>query len=379
MKRILLGRRFRRAVFVLWATLLMGSLGAMGAAAQQNQSYGASQTGYFTKTQDPTRTAGGQVADEDAPVGTCLIPYNPSLPTGGGYCLNPASLTGGTPGWPRKDNYVYVAKIGDDENAIGIVTPDLSSLPFGATILAISFEFQIENEPDTGTISYDPAAASPIKACLATSDWAAGDAGAWDLKPHYDCATQSPIARIKEPEVRREPDSTGAVRDRRVVTLGVNLMPMAEQWATDRPNFGIALVSSPEAPSDFQVAIRTITDFAKDAMVTRVSFDAPEEDFVLDDFFVDTEGTGAASFGDFSGEIPVASGAFSTAPPVPAETALAVSNPVTPLWVWAILPIGLAGLTLLARVTTAEVQLSAERVGPVGRLMQRRSTAREGG
>jgi hypothetical protein len=259
------------------------------------------------------------------------------------------------------------------------VTPDLTSIPFGATIRAISFEFQIENEADSGTINYDPAATSPIKACLATSDWAPGDSGAWDLKPNYDCATES-VTTVAKTEVRREPDATGTIRDRRVVTLAVNLMPMAEQWAKDRPIFGIALVPTLESPSDFQVAIRPITDFAKDAMVTRVSFDAPADEFALDEFFGDTEGT--VSFGDL-GSADIASngaGAFSTAAPtVPTEAILPVSNPVTPVWVWAILPIGLAGLTLLARVTTAEVELADERVGPVSRLMERRGSGREGG
>lgn len=374
-KRILLSPRLRRSLFVLLATLFVGSVGALGAVAQGTETYGVSQTGYFTKTQDPTKTAGGE-----STVVTCNIPYNPSLPAGGGNCLNPGGVTGGTPGWPRKDNYVYVSKIGDDEDAIGVVTPDLSSIPFGATLRAITFEFQIENEADSGTINYDPAAAtSPIRACLVTSDWAPGDAGAWELKPNYDCATQSPTARIKEPEVRKEPDSTGTIRDRRVVTFGVNLMPMAEQWAKDRPIFGIALVTTPESGSDFQVAIRPISDFAKDAMVTRVSFDAPSEDFALDEFFADTEGS--VSFGDLSGaEIPISNGsAFSTAAsPVSTDAIVPTSNPVTPVWVWAILPIGLAGLTFMARVMTAEVELAAERVGPVGRLMQRRSTAREG-
>lgn len=375
-KRILLSRRLRRVLLIAWATLLLGSVGVLGAVAAENQTFGVSQTGYFTKTQDPTKTTGGE-----STVVTCNIPYNPSLPAGGGNCLNPAGVTGGTPGWPRKDNYVYVSKIGDDEDAIGLVTPDLSSIPFGATLRAISFEFQVENEADSGTINYDPVATtSPMRACLVTSDWAPGDAGAWELKPNYDCATQSPTARIKEPEVRKEPDSTGTIRDRRVVTFGVNLMPMAEEWAKDRPIFGIALVTTPESPSDFQVALRPITDFAKDAMVTRVSFDAPAEDFALDEFFAGTDES--VSFGDFSGGDvgPVSNGgAFSTAAPsVPTEAVLPASNPVTPVWVWAILPIGLAGLTFMARVMTAEVELAAERVGPVGRLMQRRSTAREG-
>lgn len=373
MKRILVGRRFRRVMFVLWATLLLGSFGAFPAAGGESQTYGVSQTGYFTKTQDPTETAGGQVANPEAPAGTCKIPYNPSLPAGGGNCINPAGVTGGTPGWPRKDNYVYVAKIEDDEDAIGIVTPDLSSLPFGAIISSIRFEFQIENEADTGTINYDPAATSPIKACLATSDWAPGDAGAWELKPNYDCATESKPAVLKQ-EVRREPDATGTLRDRRVVALGVDLMPMAEQWAKDRPNFGVALVTTVESPSDFQVAIRTNSDFAKDAMVTRVNFDAPDEDLGLEDFILGGEET--VSFGDFSGDVP-ATGPFSTVPPPAISQAAAESRPVTPAWVWSIVPIGLAGLALLARVATAEVELAAERVGPVGRLMQRRSAGRE--
>lgn len=372
-KRILLGPRFRRVLFVLWATLFIGSMGTLGAAAQETQAYGVSQTGYFTKTQDPTKTAGGE-----STVVTCNIPYNPSLPAGGGYCLNPAGVTGGTPGWPRRDNYVYVSKIGDDDDAIGAATPDLSSLPFGAILRAISFDFQIENEGDTGTINYDPAAKSPIKACLATSDWAPGDAGAWELKPNYDCATES-VTNVIKSEVRREPDATGVPRDRRVVTLSTNLMPMAEQWARDRPNFGLALVPTMDSGSDFQIAIRIPSDVAKDAMVTRVLFDAPEDEFALDEFFADTEGS--ASFGDFSGDFPASNGgAFSVAAPtVPAEAILPVSNPVTPVWVWAILPIGLAGLTFLARVTTAEVELAEERVGPVSRLMERRSSAREGG
>src|SRR5687767_13881157 len=90
------GRIARGAVvgFVLAAVLPFApDAGAANAELQPNP------TGYYTKTQDPFKTISGPLRDS-----LCGLP-SPDPRT----CVDPSQLTGGTPGYPRKDNYIYVA------------------------------------------------------------------------------------------------------------------------------------------------------------------------------------------------------------------------------------------------------------------------------
>lgn len=360
-------------VALIAAAFLLGSVsvGPLFPALAQttSTSTGVAQTGWFTRTQDPTKTAG-----QEGTTATCLIPPNPSLPAGGGHCLNVGAITGGTPGYPRKDNYLYVARINSQDDAHAFVEIDLSGIPFGAVVRGMSFEFQVENETDVGTINVDVNRPG-VRACLVITEWVGGESGNWDFKPSTDCTVTAAVAKLKE-ETRQEPDpSSGANRPRRVVTYGIDLLPMAAVWAEDKPNYGIAFQPTTDAGGNYQVAFRTPSGIAPDAMVARVTYDPPEEPEFGDSGDFES---GLPSFGGFTtGGAPVpGTGAFSVEPPARAAAPVrAVSNPVTPWWVWLILPVGLAGLAAIARAAVADVVIE-DRVGPVTRLMQQRSAMR---
>lgn len=359
-------RSFGRAMLVVGVFMTAGSVLAVPAAADSQATGTLSQAGYYTKTHDPTKT-GGEKAMETS----CGVPTeNPQT------CADPSLVAGATPGWPREDNYVYVTRIRGEEDAVGFVGIDLSEVPFGATVKAMTMDFQIEHETDVGTVNFDPAKPSPLKLCLVTTDWAGGDAGPWDLKPAWDCGTSTPTA-IGSQQTVREQDAEGNPLDRIVVNLSANLMPMAEQWAKDRPNYGIAFLSSADSPDDFQVAIRTLSsDSVPFPVLVRVVYEPPQEEPVFSDdgggFF---ETSDEVSFGD--SELvsePAPSGPFTVAPT--SDRRVAISNPVTPWWVWSVVPIGLGGLTILAGVMISDFELAPERVGPVAKLMERRAMSR---
>lgn len=322
--------------------------------AQQQATVVLAQSGYFTKTIDPTKTAGGEVE--------------------GVIGVNPSGVTGGTPGWPRRDNYVYVARINGDDDAHGFVSLDLFALPFGAVVHSMLFDFEVENEEEAGTAFLN--VENPgIRLCLVTTDWAAGDAGPWEQKPETDCSVTAGVTKLEERQVT-QPDQQGTDQVRNVVVYRADILPMATEWGKDRANYGFSFEPTVDAPTNFQVAIRTPSGVAPEAMVGRVGYDAPEDDF---ESFPSDLATGSFGFAESSalGPTEPIGGAFTVAPPEPGGPVrtLPVSSPVTPWWVWSIFPLGLVGLVFLARAATAEVSV-ASRVGPVTRLMQRRAAGR---
>jgi hypothetical protein len=341
------GRLLSRGLLALClATILVGLTWVVPALAETTTTT-TSQTGYYTKTQDPTKTAGGAIGGI----------------TGG---TNPGGVTGSTPGWPRKDNYLYVAKLANQEDSYAFVSLDLSPLPFGAQISAITFEFRVENELETGTAGFDINKPG-LMLCLVTSEWAGGEGGSFDQKPTSDCTVTTGITLLGE-ETR--PDTSGQTR--KVVNYSADLLSMAGNWAADKPNYGFSIQPAQDAPVDYQVAIRTPTGMDPEAMIARLSYESGED--FSSGFFGDVSSPsfGSITGSDFSYSAPE-TGAFSTAPsPAPQATATE-EGPKTPWWVWSIIPILLGGLALLARIATADVAI-AHRVGPMTRLLARRAS-----
>ncbi len=349
------------------------------AHAQEEAESGATQTGYYTQTQDPTKVAGAPIADV-----LCEVP-SPDPRT----CLNPALIIGATPGWPRQDNYVYTARIAGDDDTYGYAIPDLFVVPFGATILALEFEFQVEAHEDVGTLDpeFDPD--NPhIRLCLVTEEWVGIDSGPWEERPDHDCAVEAAIEKIGE-EVRSEPDPrTEVERDRDIVIYKADLMPMAAVWATDTPNNGIAFVPTTDAPDNYQIAVRTSAQ-APDAMVTRVTFDPPPTQVLdapplasFDDPGFDTTFEDVPSGGSTTTVTQPETGAFQVPEqeegPAQVRRALGTPEPRTPWWVWTVFPLGIAVMGTLGRgLTTTAPLATAGRLGPVGRLMERRRSGVE--
>lgn len=348
---------------IVAATFLSIGLPAQGAEA----SISPSPTGYFTRTQDPLRTAGGQAGEV-----LCSVP-SPDPRT----CVNPAQLTGGTPQYPRKDNFVYVARILGNDDARGTIAVPLFSLPFGSVINKITLDFYVENEPDSGSFNFTPDTPG-IFFCLLTQGWAGQDAGAWAGQPFTDCSVQSTPKKLKEEE-RQETTEEGAPRTVSLVQYSVDLMPMAQAWAAGRENHGVMVLPTPDAPDSFEVALRT-PGIADDAMKINISYQPGEEAAIPpidvpapDDAFGSTGG--GTSFG--STEEPPATEETPDAPftvaPQDDQAAPAAVKIGTPWWVYLALPFGGAVLGAMSRGVAQPVTSNGVvRRGPVSRLMDRR-------
>lgn len=319
-------------------------------------------TGYYTKTQDPFRTASGPAGEA-----VCSVP-SPDPRT----CLNPAQITGGTPGYPRKDNYVYVARINGDDDSHGVIGVPLFSVPLRSTITSLMLDFYVENEAAVGTIVFDPDAPG-MQFCMNTEGFAGQDAAPYDSRPDTDCEAQAAPKKVKEEE-RTEETEEGAPITVSLVQYSVDLMPMARKWASGAENNGVTVLPTTDAPSTFQTAIRTPA-IAPDGMRVRVIY--TPGDPIAGPSAPPPEPAPAAerapSFAEPEPDEPEPS--FNVPEEEPAEEPLAAPRPVsatTPWWTFLGLPIGLAALAGMGRGLTEPIQTAAaERAGPVSRLMSR--------
>ena len=319
-------------------------------------------TGYYTATQDPFRTISGPAGEA-----ACQVP-SPDPRT----CINPGQLTGGTPGYPRQDNYVYVATVGGNEDSDGAVGVPLYSVPPGSTIRALTLDFYVENEAAVGTLNFDPDAPN-MTFCLITEGWAGQDSAPFDSRPDTDCETNATPKKVKEEE-RSETTDEGVPQEVSLVLYSVDLMPMAKKWASGTANNGVMIRPTPDAPAVSQTAIRTPA-IAPDGMKLRVTYDAPATTPLpsapapIDNAptFGDVEEPAAEPEPSFEvpEEPPSDGGAVAAAEPAAAKTG-------TPWWMYLALPLGLAVLAGLGRGTTDELRdVTQKRSGPVSRLMDR--------
>ena len=160
-----------------------------GGAIAETATLQPSPTGYYTKTQDPFRTVGAPVGEA-----ACSVP-SPDPRT----CLNPGQLTGGTPGYPRQDNYVYVATINGDDDSHGVIGVPLFSVPPGSKITSLFLDYFVENEASAGTIQFDPDSPA-MQFCLNTEGFAGQDSAPYESRPDTDCGTQATPKKVKEEE-----------------------------------------------------------------------------------------------------------------------------------------------------------------------------------
>lgn len=385
----------RRAGWIFaGASLLTASFGMFSSVSAQNAvnvQVGVVQSGYFTRTQDPLKVYGKQIADI-----VCPLP-SPDPRT----CLDPSSVTGGTPGWPRKDNYVYVAKFSSDD-AYGFVEPDLGAVPFGAEITEIKLTFEIENEPDQGTFQLDPdfrGLFDPnnphLKICYVAQQWAGADSAPWDFRPDTVCPDGIEIKKTAEKTVTEPDPLTLQNRQRRVVTYTADLAPIAALWAQGFPMHGIAFLPDATTPDLYQAAIRPAF-LGDNVMFLKLTYIPGADDFDTEDF--DDDPMAIDDFDSFNDGFSFADDPVSIAPTESspftlggeaaetAATAGVTSTPGlaapktgdpdgTPWWAWGIFPVGAAlafliGGGLMSPVTAG----AARREGPVSKLMNRRAS-----
>lgn len=335
------------------------AIGFVPKASADTETIKPSTFGYFTQTQDPFRTAGGQAGSV-----LCALP-SPDPRT----CVNPAQVTGGTPGFPRKDNYLYVAQVNGNTDAIGVSDVPLFTLPLGSEITEIKMRFQVENDPEVGTVGF--VSTNPgIEVCLATEGFAGQDAGPYDGRPATDCAISS---------LPKFVSTKGEI-----ITYEVDLAPMAAAWASGRENFGVVFLPEPMAPDTFEAAIQSPA-INSTGIVINVTF-TPGAGFADEPFTVDETALGEsfafgpstsdASFGDGAAMVSVgSSGGTPRTSALKSGRDSAPRRARNPWWIFASIPIGLGVLGAMARGVTSPIQETlVERSGPVSRLMNRRTS-----
>jgi hypothetical protein len=123
---------------------------------------------------------------------------------------------------PYPANTLHVGVAGGHETARTYVVPDLSALPFGATLTSGRMTLPIATAITDGSLRPETAT---INACLATQTFQDGTAGSTDTPPTVDTAACVPATY-----------STAAQ------AFTVDLTSFLSRWNFGTPNDGIALV-----------------------------------------------------------------------------------------------------------------------------------------
>lgn len=374
-----MSERWRRSVRWAGMGLVLAMFLVIGGPPAQAEEATArpDAAGYFSQTEDPTSTAGAEA------FAACqqFAPENQR-----GQCIDPATITGGTPGFPRKDNFVYIAQINGNPDAVGLVTlaGAMFTIPFGSVVTGLTLDFVVEDEPDVGSVNFDTEDPG-LEFCLTTEGAAPQDGAPYDSRPATDCSVSATPKFLETVEGSGTNQETGEERPATLHEFRVDLLPMAKAWADGRPNHGVSIVPPAGAPQSYQAPIRG-PGVAPDAMVLTIEFEAPPPPVVPQ--FTAPEDTGTQTFSEVSfgaGETVTRSEETPVfevpEEPVTTDTAAPVRsapqpNPSNPWWIFLGLPLGLGVLAALARGTAEPIELAGvQREGPVGRLMSRRTAA----
>ena len=153
----------------------------------------------------------------DSPIDICTTPL--------GCPPSPA------PSSPYPADTLHVGVAGGQESARTYLLPDLSSLPFDATIIGGEMTLPVAAATGDGTVSAD---AAKIRACLATKPVVDGTQGSTSTPPAINC------------DISATPAYDGT---HNLFTL--DLQPFIDAWSGGQPRFGIALVPDKSTqPSD---------------------------------------------------------------------------------------------------------------------------------
>jgi hypothetical protein len=146
-----------------------------------------------------------------APVDLCTTPIG---------CPPPEA-----PSSPYPADTLHVGVAGGQESARTYLLPDLTGLPYGATVTDGTMTLPLAAAPGDGTQAPDSAR---IVACLATQPVADGTQGSTAAPPKTDCGTSVPL----------EYDADGAA-------FTLDLTPFLAAWRSALP-YGLALVPDPD-------------------------------------------------------------------------------------------------------------------------------------
>lgn len=177
----------------------------------------------------PERSAGGTATVGDAHEAWYALPSLSTCWTALG-CL-PVPLPVAPPAvspWPA--GTLHVSTVPQQVTAVSFLSPDLSSLPYGARITRAVMTLPVDTDPVAGSLSPEKA---QVSACLVDRAFTDGAEGSTADPPTYDCLL------VPEPLVF---DPV-----RKAMTL--DLRPFLAEWAAGAENNGIALVPSAQAPA----------------------------------------------------------------------------------------------------------------------------------
>ena len=208
---LVVGRRHvklgRAATLLLAATAPLGWLAAFNGPAQ------ASVRDTTDTTQTLTIADSAEAWYAASPIDICTSPLG---------C--PPSQVPTSP-YPAETLHVGVA--GGQESARTYLLPDLTSLPFDATVVSGEMTLPVADANGDGTISANTAR---ISACLATKAFPDGTQGSTSAPPATDCAVSATPTY----------DATHGV-------FTLDLQPFIDAWAAGAPELGIALVPNPKS------------------------------------------------------------------------------------------------------------------------------------
>ena len=162
---------------------------------------------------------------------------------------------------PYPAGSLHVSVAGGQETARSYVQPDLSTLPFGATLLSGTMTLHVDTANTDGSTM--PASAK-ILACLVTAPFADGTAGSTSAPPAIDCTISAKPAY----------DAVTGV-------FTLDLSTLLQAWNAGQPQLGIALVPNQTQVSQTDAWHVTIEGHAQSGakpITSTISYRAPSLD-----------------------------------------------------------------------------------------------------
>lgn len=191
------GSRRRRAAAAVGALAVLGPAVVLGLAG-------------------PARAGSGTATTPDA-----AEAWYSSAPVS--RCSSPLGCPTAVPTSPYAKDTLHVGVAGGQESARTYVVPDLSGVPFGATLTTGTMTLPVATDTKAG--SFQPQTAT-LTACLVTEPVTDGVDGSSDTPPAVDAHVCSPA--------RYSPAGGGR--------FTVNLAPLLSRWAAGAPQDGVALL-----------------------------------------------------------------------------------------------------------------------------------------
>lgn len=162
---------------------------------------------------------------------------------------------------PYPAGSLHVGVASGQETARSYVQPDLSRLPFGATLLSGTMTLHVDTANTDGTLS---AASAHILACLVTAPFSDGTQGSPTKPPPTDCTT-----------------SAKPVYDAKSAVFTVDLTTFLQAWDAGKQQLGIALVPNQSEVSQtdaWHVTIGGRKQSGAKPVTSIVSYRAPAPD-----------------------------------------------------------------------------------------------------